>query len=486
MSIIVIGILFIFTVVWFSSIHPVYITDADDWTHISYTRSPFPDTSEWNATRVFPEVLMPWVAQVSIAIIEPICGDFVFAITLGTSILIAFFLCIFHWQLIKLLQADGCSRRHAVETVLFLFLSLFMVLRKEDVNNTYLLTSIDLTCCYYYVIPNLLAISLSLYYLRNRFVNIDGLSGGGKILAIYLCLVSNLFSSILFISVVFSVCAYSLIFLRQENVYLWAKKQTVELSILFSYLVIMFIEVCGGRAQSLMDSGNSIEMLRETIDHFVYLFFVVKPNKMYILLSVGISALSLIYARKYNKIKCLRYLLISSFFTFVAIVVLCSKTFPYYITRGEILFVWLITPLIIVALLLGRLLKKVSTAEIAIPFILFIMLVNTNTRDRTFKDITYYENAWQYDHQILNCAYNASKRGDDSLTYYVPYMPGAKYNFPYAVYLGPRFSRSFYNLGVTDKPLKIGVKAVRGKTSVTDFLTPEERDSVIYVDSGGK
>ena len=79
--------IFIFSFYFFTSIHPLYIFDTDDWINMATWRTLYPSTVNYNPSKIIPEVLFPLVSLFSIKILYPIIDDYVITLNIG----IAFF-----------------------------------------------------------------------------------------------------------------------------------------------------------------------------------------------------------------------------------------------------------------------------------------------------------------------------------------------------------------------------------------------------------
>ena len=64
--------IFIFSFYFFTSIHPLYIFDTDDWINMAMWRTLYPSTVNYNPSKILPEVLFPLVSLFSIKILYPI------------------------------------------------------------------------------------------------------------------------------------------------------------------------------------------------------------------------------------------------------------------------------------------------------------------------------------------------------------------------------------------------------------------------------
>ncbi len=70
--------IFCFFVLFFTRVHPILISDTDDWYYVYLTRHAIPIPHSWNPARIFAETIMPLVSIVSCKIFGIFSSDFSF------------------------------------------------------------------------------------------------------------------------------------------------------------------------------------------------------------------------------------------------------------------------------------------------------------------------------------------------------------------------------------------------------------------------
>lgn len=96
-------IIVIFLIYFFTKLCPLIVFDCDDWSYLYTFRLPIPMWKSHNPTRVMPETLMPLAGWLAARIIYPVCGNYVYAVTAISAIIITFMIetmCICLYQLL--------------------------------------------------------------------------------------------------------------------------------------------------------------------------------------------------------------------------------------------------------------------------------------------------------------------------------------------------------------------------------------------------
>ena len=95
--------IFVFIVVFYTIMHPLYIVDTDDWAHLFYTRPIYLLWKGWNPAKVLPEILMPSVCELAMAFVMPICHDITKSMCFVTAILMGGLITIYTYTFYYLL-----------------------------------------------------------------------------------------------------------------------------------------------------------------------------------------------------------------------------------------------------------------------------------------------------------------------------------------------------------------------------------------------
>lgn len=96
--------IFLFLFLFFVKIHPMIVFDTDDWAYIYCNRSALPLWGNWNPSKIFPEVLMPWVSNLAVYVIYPYIHDYIQSLTIGHAFLTAVLIGVYILSFAKLLK----------------------------------------------------------------------------------------------------------------------------------------------------------------------------------------------------------------------------------------------------------------------------------------------------------------------------------------------------------------------------------------------
>jgi len=155
---------------------------------------------------------MPIAGYIAAFFVYPVCGDYVFSLTLITAVIVSA-LIIWYVVLVQLNMKKFFQLSHRTAWLLGLLFLLFhfIVFSHKDTPIPFLFNVENFTCVYFYLIPALLN-SIVVLLILNTFYNIecgrmiaDFFSRANYellFLAVYLAIFSNLFQNIILISFV--------------------------------------------------------------------------------------------------------------------------------------------------------------------------------------------------------------------------------------------------------------------------------------------
>ena len=466
-NVFILGICFLFFFFFFFSAHPVLLFDSDDWTYISATRPGVPIATEWNPTRVLPEVFMPMCADFAISVLYPVLGDiqdsFIFSFAIVLSFFVVFYVYSFLFLLENVINVSFIDRL----TLLILFILLhFLVFRVGESGNSHLFYSNNATCYFYYVIPGLLCASLTFWGVCKMSFSTcwKSLSNTGKglfVLLLYLCILSNLFQSIIIVACAFSMLVFNCIRTKHHGILGFVKCNILEIIIICSWLIVLCFEYFGGRSQSLLTQG--VGVFERAVVTFGYLKETVRSVNVYFLVLVGsVVAMSffMFYRRRSTKNMWRIWIVLSgtSFVCAVFLFLLCAISGPSYINRADVLFGVVYCIIAISVLMLVSIVVECNRLKICLPLIVFLLYCETNTKGRTFRDVQNINpNVCKaITASILLQVRQADRENLDSIAIKVPVFSGTD-NWPIAIYHGERLSQSLFKYGFIRKKMKIEV-----------------------------
>lgn len=481
-TLIFVSSVFLFFLLFYTLFHPAIITTPDDWLYISYTRNAIPILPKHNPTRVLPEILMPVVSNISTQLLMPLGVGFEMSIATGMAVVISAMLALYTWAFVFVLRKKlEVNERTSLWIVAFFLLFHFLAFRTRVVDNSYLLGSFCLTNYYFYTIPILLNATLVMYCMGSgildRLSKLENWKLGLFITLVYLCFLSNLYSSILLIVYFFLVLVRKLYVSHfdfksniRENKFLW--------SMMLFYVIVLIFEANGGNAKTLMGENVSfLSSLRQTLAS--YFGLRAEVNLCFVGLFVLVSAYSLylFFGKRFDRRILTEYGLyvIGGFVLVNAFCLLISsQSKPYYVAQSDKMlaeFFWLLFGL---SMGMAYCLKHCPQLESIVPVLFVLLFCHTNTKNKTFCDVKSYDKMPLVNERLLSILDKANETNADSLTLYVPLIEDKEDNWPYPLYFGMDLSNTFYNHRLTHKRLKINIEAVPGLEMISSSLDDTE------------
>ena len=418
--------------IFFAEVHPIIPFDADDWINMSFNRKAVPSLNYWNPTKVFPECFQPLVGLFAAYVVSPLVGDYLNALVYSHAITVSLFIILYLISLQKLLKSIFAFHNLTCYAIIIIFILFhFLILRTSRTDNDYLFFSPDANCYYHYIIPNLLCASLVLWFMHNDITKkYEGWKSGILLLAVYLALCSNLFSTIIFVAYIGSCLFLKFCYQnKMEKGWLGSffKKNVVYIVIIFFWVFIQLFEANGPRA---LYANMETSLLSSTIDaakYFVLLLF----NYQFIVISSLFIGLSLFYASikrddDWRPIgKKFRVLFLALFINLVYLILLCSRVDPLYIQKGQVIFSYSFFLLLIVIMCIAYLCSKNRFVRAIIPLLAFIIFFEINTKGKVFRDVQYEfidnpKSCMELNRVLLDKIISADQAHQDSIVITVP------------------------------------------------------------------
>lgn len=463
-------VIFVFFVVLYTRIVPLVIFNMDDWDFISFGNKRFlPDWGSWNPSRVLPEMLMPFVAQLSVYLIYPFSHDFLGSIELGMAITISAMVTVYSYafyQMIRKRRGHSIYLSYAL-TLLFLVLH-FLIFRTKNESNDYLFNGYyDATTYFFYLIPALLNASLVLAFCPTGFFSSEmSLRKRALLLpAVYFAVFSNIHQSIILaVYVCFDMLNQLIVAIREKN-----RKKGIGIWKHIAFLALwgtsLIYENSGGRANGVRYTTNadliakikkSWIMLRDRLCDINGVFLTI----LICTLIVAITVLCLyLHNKQKEKIKMLfRWngiqMLLSAVIALVYVFLICSVSLNFYITRGDVLLSSLFFLFVFMIDIMAILLNKVKKIRFMLPMLLVVCLLQVPTGGQTFKSSINnnipYETARKISREILNSYVEADIQHEDNITIEVPKFTGG--NWP-LTNNGPRISKVLFKYHIISRPI---------------------------------
>ncbi len=459
---------FIFLFLWFfifyAEVHPIILFDADDWANLNFHRHAYPSLDYWNPTKVFPECFQPIVGLFAAYLVYPIIGDYLNALLYSHAFAVSSFIILYLYSLQKLLKGIfPISNLTSYAIIIIYVLFHFLILRVFPSDNDYLLFSLDANCYYHYTIPNLLCASLVMWLMHNDVKKVTGgLKVSMLILATYLALCSNLFSTVILIAY---IGAYLLLALFNQGKFekgwlgIYVKKNIIFISVILFWLVIQVIEANGYRAANSNMETPFISSTIEACKNFVRLHFNLRFSAIAILSFASALGYAFFKSKKDSKpiIKRLSILTLALVLAIAYLILLCSRVDSTYIMKGQVIFAYTFFILLIVILSIAYLCVKLPSVRVAMPLLAFLIFFDTNTRGKTFLDVQYEfidnpQSCMDLNRVLLDKIQRADQTHQDSIVIKVPNF-GNWDNWPLS-YNCSNVGIALYEHNIISRPIK--------------------------------
>lgn len=254
--------IFVGLMLFFVYAHPLYIFDTDDWTYISEPRVAIPEWFSWNPTRILPEILMPFAAQVGLNCIEPLLHDYIQSLAIAFAIVLSAAIVLYLLGMDYLLQKSYKMKHERYIVLLMMLLWHFLPFCQDGTKCQHMFYADNVTCVFYYTISGLLNAGAALLILAGYRVRKENsaMLNGVLLLGVYLCINSNMYQSIiLFVTVCAELFIQWICCMRREkqkvfsSVWTTIQKNKVKTGIACVWIVSILLERTGGRAQWLPD-----------------------------------------------------------------------------------------------------------------------------------------------------------------------------------------------------------------------------------------
>jgi hypothetical protein len=468
------SLIFLFICYFFIKIHPLYVFDTDDWAYIQDSRNgkTWIVWKAWNPTRVFPEIFMPAISWLSVIFIYPFSSDYIATLSVGFGVTLSFFVIILGIMFAKFSETK--FKVIKFESLLFsLFFILFFFYPLYRQGNLYLLRSANVTCVFYYIIPALLNAIVVLWMLsieNTKFREMNYLAQSLLIVAIYFSLNSNLFQSVILVSYVSSCVLISFYDERKKREYHskhftfnilknFFKTNLLYIFIIIGYLVILFFEANGRRASGY---HNGLTELNVKLSFEVVIQSIKKLHIVfYCLIATNLIALLVyFYKKRKNKLQISDRLFINVFIklvislsiTVLFLVLLCTKTGTWYLSRNDVgisyIFFILFISFCSIMYLYSCCMKCLNLNLIYLLPLFSIFLLGKVV----FSDIRYAETttadfpidiAKKISDDLVSQIVSADKSGKKEIEIMIPKFSTAD-NWPLALYGAQRLSNALY------------------------------------------
>lgn len=440
--------------VYYLSMNPMYIFDTDDWQNVLPSRTILPEWGGWNPSKVLPENLFPLATIIAKVISPCFYGDIVTSASFVYVIICSTIIALLIVTICKVISKDS---EISIIMGLFIFSALLILFDKNDSNANFVFSSLNVTCIFNYLIPNIYNMIIVLllnykvkdegiFFLKGNYVKIGLLA-----IIIYLSVFSNLYSSIILISYTcYQIFRSAMVYIRHKKtspcIFLW-------LYIIVLYLISIIFEYNGGRSAQV---GND-NFLDNIILSAKNAFFVLSQiNTIILMLIIITNIVAIIFGLlRINKEKKYYYHFFELIFMcFAAEIILLAyyilldaKAGIGHINEGSTMMALYFYIIFMTAVSLSVLLEIIPSIKIVGPF-LCILFISIFIKDINTVRYNNYNNLEPrivrlIDYDMIEQLENAIALGQSETQILIPLFKSSD-NWPIAIYGSQRFSRAIY------------------------------------------
>lgn len=465
-------IVFISMFIFFSKIHPLVPYDGDDWTYMGYIRSAVPLWGNWNPTRIFPETFMPICSYIAVYFVKPIIGNYLYSLIVVYALILSIFITIYIFLFNNFIKTQFNLNNMKANIISMIFFLFHFAIFDFSADNIYMFFSSNLTCYFYYVLPNLLNFMLVFFFCTQTNINkiFTHCTLGLILLMIYLAVFSNLFSNIIILSYVFvKLVIYFVMNIKKSssNFYVqYLKGNKIFGVILFLGMISLIFEASGGRASNIGKSLFEMPIL-ETINNLKTVLLHLNKNFIYLFAFINIVAFIIYLKEKTKSDISKKYKIfviemsLSGIITLIYLILLSAKVSTGYIARADVFFGVFVYLFVIEMLSLAYILYRKEKLVIFLPIILYIILCQTLVTSGNFRESNISRATAQsviaVDNYLIEQIIENDKNFSDEMILYVPKGNNVD-NWPHPLYMGKRISNTLYKHGLISKPVKIRIE----------------------------
>lgn len=372
---------------FYTRISPLYIFDLDDWYYVSFFRHPLPDVKQLNPIKILPETWMPLVSYLATFLIYPFTGDYYAALAVGYALTLSAMITLYVLSVIMALskwyENQSIGRQMAFGTIFLLFhFTLFLVPGKAS---DQLFFATDVTCVFNYILPALLNYILWMYFFDQdrKWKPLKPEAMGLLLLCMYLAVFSNLFHSIILMSLFGMQLLFALVQGIRENIQ--QKKPWISPAFILSYLKVHYPKLLAllawfvsmafqmGRRSEDISGQMQLGMILRAFWELI----TVRLNIWFRLAVLGINLAAVIFAyhRRDNKflIKWLQILGCTGL-SIVYLMLVTGKLSDFYFLRSDVIISWMGMVIFMTMFSLAYLVQKQPKARCMVPVLLVGLL----------------------------------------------------------------------------------------------------------------
>ncbi|HHA1904020.1 TPA: hypothetical protein ACOED1_004855 [Enterobacter kobei] len=465
---------FVFAVVavFFTAIHPVTIISGDEWINLSSGRQAYPQWGGFNPIKVVPEVAFPLFGNIASSVVMPLGFTFLEAIAYLTAILVAVLVVAFLYQFYVLMrETAGLSTYTSSVMVILYLLCMFGLFRTLNNNNSpYLLWEQNLTCYYHYIVPALINGTLALYVLRmsatlKPFFYERAVFSGALIFAIYLCVFSNIFASVVLAVMCGVVLLLNLISNRFKIVET-IKAYPFHCITLAMWVISAIFEMNGGRADRMAKDHLDIS---GAVNAF-YSLLKLTDRTFFVVLAVGLvcGVVFLLRRKSDETTEGKRYAfwvsVISGAITTLALILVCAKASANYATRPVAMWGSFMYLIVAASIGLGYFIERFKTVQYIAPIVILCLVNKATDQSHSLREShnanVPFSVANAIGQDMINQVVSAVQSNQRTMILHVP-KAGGEGNWPFPITRGKAISETLKSNGLIPRNIEIKIQPDR-------------------------
>ena len=455
----------IFLVFFFTELCPLIVFDSDDWYYLCTFRLPIPMWKIHNPTRVMPETLMPLAGWLAARIIYPICGNYVYAITAISAIIITFLIETMCICLYRLLVARLKLREKDALICEVMFLIFFFLIFRNKETSQCMFSAADLCCVYFYTMSGILNAIIVLILLRYTDMTEAFLSWGWWqksffAVILYFALFSNLFhSAIIAIFAGSQIIMYLFdLYKRKICIKQFVFKNVIYLLIVGIWGIVLTFEASGERAGEV-GVKQTLE-LELSVRQFIAVIDAIPERFIFLIVGIVLVLTYLIHKRVYQKTEMGRIfatLLCNQILITIFLLLLNAKV--RYMSRIDAswgIWFWLIA---ITTIAIAYILREVPAATKVAPLVIPLLIIGAAYPGGKFsmstREHTDYQTCSELDNYMIDSIVKADKDGQFEIEIRIPDHSDDLRSLTYNEELGNQISDCLYQYGIIDSRVKV-------------------------------
>ncbi|HAT7685133.1 TPA: hypothetical protein JAX36_001392 [Enterobacter cloacae subsp. cloacae] len=465
---------FVFAVVavFFTAIHPVTIISGDEWINLSSGRQAYPQWGGFNPIKVVPEVAFPLFGNIASSVVMPLGFTFLEAIAYLTAVLVAILVMAFLYQFYVLMrETAGLSTYTSSVMVILYLLCMFGLFRTLNNNNSpYLLWEQNLTCYYHYIVPALINGTLALYVLRmsatlKHFFYERAIFSGVLIFAIYLCVFSNIFASVV-LAVICGVALLLNLISNRFKIVETIKAYPFHCITLAMWVISALFEMNGGRADRMAKDHLDIS---GTVNAF-YSLLKLTDRTFFVVLAVGLvcGVVFLLRRKSDETTEGKRYAfwvsVISGAITTLALILVCAKASANYATRPVAMWGSFMYLIVAASIGLGYFIERFKTVQYIAPIVLLCLINKATDQSNSLREShngnVPFSVANAIGQDMIVQVQRAVESNQRTMTLHVPKGDNND-NWPFPVTRGKAISETLKSNGLIPRNIEIKIQPDR-------------------------